>query len=117
MPMPEQLPQIAILPARHPDPRKVIFQHQLQNMLRILPSLYESGKVYRHGCSSGQHLRGGDGWQGGKLIMECVLETKASTVVQFIQGLQGTLGVTFEEGTSAATNKTDRRNSLIIATP
>src|SRR6478672_11214070 len=26
----------------------------------------------------------------GKLIMECVLETKASTVVQFIQGLQGT---------------------------
>jgi len=53
----------------------------------------------------------------GKLIMECVLETKASTVVQFIQGLQGTLGVTFEEGTSAATNKTDRRNSLIIATP
>jgi len=53
----------------------------------------------------------------GKLIMECVLETKASTVVQFIQGLQGTLGVTFEEGTSAAMNKTDRRNSLIIATP
>jgi len=53
----------------------------------------------------------------GKLIMECVLETKASTVVQFIQGLQGTLAVTFEEGTSAATNKTDRRNSLIIATP
>jgi transposase len=39
---------------------------------------------------------------GGKLIMECLLETKASTIVQFIQGLQGTLSLTFEEGTSAA---------------
>jgi hypothetical protein len=38
----------------------------------------------------------------GKLIMECVLETKAGTVVQFMQGLQGTLSVTFEECTSAA---------------
>jgi hypothetical protein len=25
--VPQQLPQIAILPARHPDPRKTIFQH------------------------------------------------------------------------------------------
>jgi len=39
---------------------------------------------------------------GGKLIMECLLETKASTIVGFIQGLQGTLSLTFEEGTSAA---------------
>src|SRR5207344_1820502 len=39
---------------------------------------------------------------GGKLIMECLLETKAATIVQFLQGLQGTLSVTFEEGTSAA---------------
>jgi transposase len=38
----------------------------------------------------------------GKLIMECLLETKASTIVEFIQGLQGTLSLTFEEGTSAA---------------
>jgi len=38
----------------------------------------------------------------GKLIMECVLETKAATIVEFIQGLKGTLAVTFEEGTSAA---------------
>ena len=38
----------------------------------------------------------------GKLIMECLLETKASTIVDFIQGLQGTLSLTFEEGTSAA---------------
>jgi len=39
---------------------------------------------------------------GGKLIMECLLETKASTIVEFIQGLQGTLSLAFEEGTSAA---------------
>jgi transposase len=38
----------------------------------------------------------------GKLIMECLLETKAATIVQFIQGMQGTLALTFEEGTSAA---------------
>jgi transposase len=39
---------------------------------------------------------------GGKLIMECLLETKASTMLEFIQGLHGTLALTFEEGTSAA---------------
>ena len=38
----------------------------------------------------------------GKLIMECILETKAATIVEFIAGLRGTLSVTFEEGTSAA---------------
>ena len=38
----------------------------------------------------------------GKLIMECVLETKASTILEFFAGLRGTLSVTFEEGTSAA---------------
>jgi len=38
----------------------------------------------------------------GKLLVECVLETKASTIVEFIQGLQGTLSLTFEEGTWAA---------------
>ena len=37
VPMPQQLPQIAILPARYPDPGKAIFQQQLQNQLRILP--------------------------------------------------------------------------------
>ena len=39
---------------------------------------------------------------GGKLIMECILETKAGTIVEFIKGLQGTLSLTFEEGTCAA---------------
>ena len=39
---------------------------------------------------------------GGKLIMECLLETKAATIIEFMRGLQGTLSLTFEEGTSAA---------------
>jgi len=37
----------------------------------------------------------------GKLAMECI-ETKASTILQFFQGLSGSLHVTFEEGTWAA---------------
>src|SRR4030088_821939 len=38
----------------------------------------------------------------GKLILESILETKAATILEFIQGLHGSLSVTFEEGTSAA---------------
>ena len=38
----------------------------------------------------------------GKLIMESIIETKAITILQFIQGLRGDLHVTFEEGTWAA---------------
>lgn len=38
----------------------------------------------------------------GKLVMECVIETKAITVLQFFQGLRGSLHVTLEEGTWAA---------------
>ena len=38
----------------------------------------------------------------GKLIMECIPETKAATILEFIAELRGTLSVTFEEGTSAA---------------
>ena len=38
----------------------------------------------------------------GKLVMECVIETKASTILQFFQGLRGSLHVTLEEGTWAA---------------
>ena len=38
----------------------------------------------------------------GKLVMECIIETKASTILQFFQGLSGSLHVTFEEGTWAA---------------
>ena len=38
----------------------------------------------------------------GKLVMEAILETKAETILQFINGLRGSLHVTFEEGTCAA---------------
>ena len=38
----------------------------------------------------------------GKLLMECIIETKAATILEFIGGLRGTLWVAFEEGTSAA---------------
>ena len=38
----------------------------------------------------------------GKLQMESVIETKARTILEFIQGLRGSLWVTFEEGTSAS---------------
>ena len=38
----------------------------------------------------------------GKLVMESIIETKASTILQFVQRLQGDLHVTFEEGIWAA---------------
>ena len=38
----------------------------------------------------------------GKIVMEGVIETKANTILQFLDGLRGDLHVTFEEGTSAA---------------
>jgi transposase len=38
----------------------------------------------------------------GKLVMQSVLATRATAIVDFIQGLRGTLYVTFEEGTHSA---------------
>src|ERR1700747_3341569 len=38
----------------------------------------------------------------GKVVMECVIETKASTILQFVDGLRGDLRLTFEEGIWAA---------------
>ena len=38
----------------------------------------------------------------GKVVMESILETKASTILEFFAGLRGSLFVTFEEGTWAA---------------
>jgi len=35
-------------------------------------------------------------------VMESILETRAATIVQFLQGLRGELHLTFEEGTWAA---------------
>jgi transposase len=38
----------------------------------------------------------------GKLVMESIVETNASSILQFIQGVRGELHVTWEEGTWAA---------------
>jgi hypothetical protein len=35
----------------------------------------------------------------GKLLMECLLETKAATVVEFVPDLHRTVSLTFHEGT------------------
>src|SRR6202789_2659276 len=37
-----------------------------------------------------------------KLVMECTIETKANTILDFLKGLRGSLHVTLEEGTWAA---------------
>jgi hypothetical protein len=37
----------------------------------------------------------------GKLVMEAIVETKAATMLDFIEGIRGELNVTLEEGTCA----------------
>jgi transposase len=37
--------------------------------------------------------------ESGKLVMQSVMATRASAMVEFLAGLRGTLQVTFEEGT------------------
>jgi hypothetical protein len=44
----------------------------------------------------------------GKIVMECVIETKANIILDFIHGLRGDVHVTFEEGTWAAWFETTR---------
>jgi hypothetical protein len=39
---------------------------------------------------------------GSQLVMESIVETKASSILQFLHGLRGQLHVTWEEGTRAA---------------
>ena len=51
--------------------------------------------MYVHKESISIALRNGE----GKIVMECVIETKASMILQFIDGLRGDLRVTFEEVT------------------
>jgi hypothetical protein len=51
----------------------------------------------------------------GKIVMECVIETKASMILQFIDGLRGDLQVTFKEGTSARSNR--RRMTHLTVDP
>ena len=36
--------------------------------------------------------------EAGKLVMECVIETKAGIILEFVRGLRGSLCITFEEG-------------------
>jgi len=38
----------------------------------------------------------------GKIVMESVIQTKASMILQFMDGLRGEVHVTFEEGTWSA---------------
>jgi len=45
----------------------------------------------------------------GQLVMESIVETKASSLLQFIHGLQGELHVSWEEGAWAAWLYEDRR--------
>jgi hypothetical protein len=40
--------------------------------------------------------------QSGRLIMQSVLATRASAILDFIHGVRGTVHVTLEEGTHAA---------------
>jgi len=40
--------------------------------------------------------------QGGRVIMESVLATRAAAVLDFIAGVRGTVHVTLEEGTHSA---------------
>jgi hypothetical protein len=57
----------------------------------------------------------------GKLVMESVIETSASTILDSLKGLRGQVEVTFEEGTHAAWlydvlhNKTKAR--IIVCDP
>jgi hypothetical protein len=37
----------------------------------------------------------------GKVVAESIIETKATTILEFIRGIKGSLSITFEEGTSA----------------
>jgi hypothetical protein len=39
----------------------------------------------------------------GHLLMECVLEAKAATILQFVPGLRGGVQMTWEEGTMRGT--------------
>src|SRR5260370_10384508 len=70
-------------------------------------------QVYRHGRVHKEAtviavLNG-----NGKLVMESIVETKASSILQFIHGLGGELRVTWEEGTWAACHCRDRKSTRL----
>jgi len=50
--------------------------------------------------------------------LECLLETKATRIVEFIGGLRGTLWLIFEKGASAAwLHHTRARNIILFLLP
>ena len=51
----------------------------------------------------------------GKLVMESVIETKAATILEFIQGIRGSLWVAFEEGTARTANVAAEFFTLLTA--
>src|SRR5215475_12962461 len=51
----------------------------------------------------------------GRLVMESIVETKASSILQFIHGLRGELHVTWEEGTWAGWLKQERQGGCAQA--
>ena len=58
-------------------------------------------QVYRHGRAQAAIVNAVLN-DSGKLVMESIVETQASSILQFIHGLRGELHVTWEEGTWAA---------------
>jgi hypothetical protein len=58
------------------------------------PASVESFQAIHHPCEIMDSI--------AKLVMECILETKAATILEFVHGLRGSLHVAFEEGTCAA---------------
>ena len=62
--------------------------------------------------------------ESGKLVMESVIETKASSILQFIHGLRGELHVTWKKGPgrpgcTMCSSRTSRRSwsAIHAATP
>jgi hypothetical protein len=104
----KKIERCAILKRSYPDMSiaSVHIHTQLAWTVQLLlrlpgrPALGSSSRSRRHGHPSGSTsvavMNAGE-----RLIMECLLESQAATMLQFIQGLRETVALTFEEGTSA----------------
>ena len=65
-----------------------------------------SHQVCGSGCPPRHYLGGGALNAEGKLVMQSVVATQASAILDFLHGLRGTLHVTFEEGTQSGGSTT-----------
>jgi transposase len=65
-------------------------------------ALYDQHQIYRQWTCNTESISIAVRNSVGKVVMESVIETKASMILQFIEGLRGDLHVTFEEGTAVA---------------